>query len=144
MRWQAKNVARPRPQFKLTGFEGPMPQAYGLVVVRDFVAFLRYSRGTGAKPNPAAGKVQFAFAYGISQSGRFMRTFLLHGLNMAPAGKVFDGLLPNGARAGYVDLFRPNSDPGSGGTFSAETVYAPYCWSELMARSGVRRQGHSP
>jgi hypothetical protein len=65
-----------------------------------------------------------------------MRTFLLHGLNMSPMGKVFDGLLPNGARAGYVDVFRPDSDPGSGGTFSAETVHAPYSWSELMARSG--------
>jgi hypothetical protein len=133
--WQAKNVEQSKPQLKLSGFHGPMPQAYGLVVVRDFVAFLRYAPGADARPNPAAGKVQFAFAYGISQSGRFMRTFLLHGLNTAPAGKVFDGLLPNGARAGYVDVFRPNSDPGSGGTFSAETVYAPYSWSELTARS---------
>jgi hypothetical protein len=132
--WQAKNVAPPRPQLKLTGFDGPMPQAYGLVVVRDFVAFLRGS--SGAVPNPAAGKARFAFTYGISQSGRFMRTFLLHGLNTGPTGKVFDGLLPDGARAGYVDVFRPNSDPGSGGTFSTETVYAPYSWSELMARSG--------
>ncbi len=135
--WQAKNVAPPKPQLKLTDFDGPMPQAYGLVVVRDFVAFLRYAADVETRPNPAAGKVQFAFVYGISQSGRFMRTFLLHGLNTAPAGKVFDGLLPNGARAGYVDVFRPDSDPGSGGTFSAETVYAPYSWSELMARSGT-------
>ncbi len=133
--WQAKNVAKPRPQLKLTGFEGPMPQAFGLVVVRDFVAFLRYGADANAKPNPAAGKVKFAFAYGVSQSGRFMRTFLLHGLNMAPAGKVFDGLLPNGARAGYIDFFRPDSDPGSGGKFSPETVCAPYSWSDLMARA---------
>ena len=136
--WQAVNVKEPKPQLKLSGFDGPMPQAYGMVVkVRDFVAFLRYSHGTEALPNPAAGKVRFAFAFGVSQSGRFMRTFLLHGLNTAPQGKVFDGLLPNGARAGYLDLFRPNSDPGSGGTFSAETVYAPYSWSDLMARSGT-------
>jgi hypothetical protein len=135
--WQAKNVDPSKPQLKLTGFSGPLPQAYGLVVVRDFVAFLRNAPGAGVRPNPAAGKVQFAFAYGISQSGRFMRTFLLHGLNAAPAGKIFDGLLPNGARAGYVDVFRPNSDPGSGGTFSAETVYAPYSWAELMARAAT-------
>ena len=135
--WQAKNVAPPKPQLKLTDFDGPMPQAYGLVVVRDFVAFLRYAADVEARPNPAAGKVQLAFAYGISQSGRFMRTFLLHGLNATPTGKVFDGLLPNGARAGYVDVFRPNSDPGSGGTFSEETVYAPYSWWDLMARSGT-------
>jgi hypothetical protein len=64
-----------------------------------------------------------------------MRTFLLHGLNTTPAGKVFDGLLPNGARAGYIDFFRPDSDPGSGGKFSPETVYAPCSWSQLMARA---------
>ena len=133
--WQAKNVAPSKAQLKLTGYEGPMPQAYGLVVVRDFVSFLRYASEAGTRPNPAAGKVKFAFAYGVSQSGRFMRTFLLHGLNAAPAGKVFDGLLPNGARAGYIDFFRPDSEPGSGGKFSSETVYAPYSWSELMARS---------
>ena len=49
--WQAKNVAPPKPQLKLTGFEGPMPQAYGLVVVRDFVAFLRYC-ARRATPSP--------------------------------------------------------------------------------------------
>ena len=64
-----------------------------------------------------------------------MRTFLLHGLNTVAAGKVFDGLLPNGARAGYIDMFRSDAEPGSGGKFSEETVYAPYGWSELMARS---------
>ena len=135
--WQARNVARSKLQLTLTGFDGPMLHAYGMVVVRDFVTFLRYSPNTEARPNPAAGKVRFAFAYGISQSARFMRTFLLHRLNVAPAGKVFDGLLPNGGRAGYVDVFRPDSDPGSGGTFSVETVHAPYSWSELMARSGT-------
>ena len=133
--WQAKNVDSSRAQLKLTGYEGPMPQAYGLVVVRDFVTFLRYATTSDTRPNPAAGKIKTAFTYGVSQSGRFMRTFLLHGLNTAPTGKVFDGLLPNGARAGYLDLFRPDSDPGSGGKFSAETVYAPYSWSDLMARS---------
>ena len=135
--WQAKNVARPKPQLTLSGFDGPMPQAYGLVVVRDFVAFLRYCPASDARPNPAAGKVRLAFAYGISQSARFMRTFLLYGLNTAPAGKAFDGFLANGGRAGYLDVFRPDSDPGSGGTFSAETVRPPYSWSGLMARSGT-------
>ena len=133
--WQAKNVAENRAQLKLTGIEEPMPQAYSLVIVRDFVSFLRKAPNTDALPNPAAGTVKFAFAYGISQSGRLMRTFLLHGLNETSTGKVFDGLMPNGARAGYVDVFRPESDPGSGGKFSVETVYAPYSWSELMARA---------
>ena len=38
-----------------------------------------------------------------------MRTFLLHGVNNAPEGKVFDGFLPHGARAGYLDIFRPDA-----------------------------------
>jgi len=134
--WQAKNVAANKPQLKLSGFEGPMPQAYGLVVIRDFIAFLRYAHGADSLANPAAGKIHYAFTTGISQSGRLMRTFLLHGINTAPEGKVFDGFLPHGARAGYVDIFRPDADPGSGATYSAETVYAPYSWSDLMARSG--------
>ncbi len=135
--WQAKNVAKPRPRLRLSAFDGRLPQAYGLVVVRDFVTFLRYGAISAAMPNPAAGKVRLAFAYGISQSARFIRTFLLYGLNTTPAGKVFDGFLANGGRAGYLDLFRPESDPGSGGTFSAETVHPPYSWAELMARSGT-------
>ena len=32
-----------------------------------------------------------------------MRTFLVNGLNTSPQGKAFDGFLPNGARAGYLD-----------------------------------------
>jgi hypothetical protein len=135
--WQAKGVVWPQPRLKLSGLDGPLPQAYGLVVVRDFVAFLRYAPNSDSRPNPAAGKVRSAFVYGISQSARFMRTFLLYGVNAAPSGKVFDGFLANGGRAGYVDLFRPDSDPGSGGTFSVQTVHAPYSWSELMARSGT-------
>ncbi len=131
--WQAVNVKEPKPQLKFSAFEGPLPQAYGMVVVRDFVTFLRYSPGTEPAPNPVAGKVHFAFCNGVSQSGRFMRTFLVSGLNTAPQGQAFDGFLPNGARAGYLDVFRPDSDPGSGGTFSPETVHAPFAWSDLMA-----------
>jgi hypothetical protein len=130
--WQAKNVAEQKPLLKLSGFGGPLPQAYGLVVVRDFIAFLRYSSSKNAVPNPAADQVRFVFAYGVSQSARFMRTYLRYGLNTAPAGKTFDGFLANGGRAGYLDVFRPDSDPGSGGTFSAETVRPPYAWSEVL------------
>ena len=67
--WQAKNVAPPKPQLKLIGFNGPMPQAYGLVVVRDFVAFLRYCPGSDARPNPAAGKVRLRSPTGSARAG---------------------------------------------------------------------------
>ena len=50
----------------------------GLVAARDIVSFLRH--GDGAE-NPCAGDVQHAYAFGASQSGRFLRQFLYLGLN---------------------------------------------------------------
>jgi len=69
----------------------------GLLAVRDFVACLR--RG----PDGVAGQVDHAFAFGVSQSGRFLRDFLYAGMNVDEAGRtVFDGVMPHvaGARRG--------------------------------------------
>lgn len=64
----------------------------GLLAVRDCVAFLRH--GTAAASNPVAGTVRQTFGYGASQSGRFLRTFVYHGLNLDEQRRhVFDGLL---------------------------------------------------
>ncbi len=70
----------------------------GLLAVRDTTAFLR--RAADAAGNPCAGRVDHAFGYGVSQSGRFLRHFLYLGLNVDEAGhQVFDGLLPHVAGA---------------------------------------------
>jgi hypothetical protein len=63
----------------------------GLLAVRDCVSFLRYANaGAG---NPAAGRLDFAYGFGVSQSGRFLRHYLYLGLNRDEAGRpVFDGL----------------------------------------------------
>jgi len=69
----------------------------GLLAVRDFVSRLRYGR------DAVAGPVDHAIAFGVSQSGRFLREFLFTGLNADEAGRpVFDGVLPHvaGARRG--------------------------------------------
>jgi hypothetical protein len=69
----------------------------GLLAVRDFVACLR------REPDGLAGPVDHAFAFGVSQSGRFLRDFLYAGLNVDAAGQaVFDGVVPHvaGARRG--------------------------------------------
>ena len=68
----------------------------GLLAVRDFVAHLR-------EHPAAAGPVDRAIAFGISQSGRFLREFLHLGLNADGAGRpVFDGVFVHvaGARRG--------------------------------------------
>ena len=69
----------------------------GLLATRDLAAWLRYAAAdaTGTA-NPLAGAVGRAYAFGRSQSGRFLRQFLYLGLNRDESGRiVFDGMLPN-------------------------------------------------
>ncbi|MCX4096922.1 alpha/beta hydrolase domain-containing protein [Nocardia sp. alder85J] len=60
----------------------------GLLAIRDLVAHLR------------AGGFEHTFAYGISQSGRFLRQFLWEGMNLDESGRqVFDGVFADRAGA---------------------------------------------
>jgi hypothetical protein len=64
----------------------------GLLTARDAVAFLRY--GSVEEGNPCASSVERAYAFGASQSGRYLRQFLYLGLNEDEQQRpVFDGLL---------------------------------------------------
>jgi Alpha/beta hydrolase domain len=108
----------------------------GLLAVRDFVAHLR--RG----PGEIAGPVDRAFAFGVSQSGRFLREFLHAGLNVDDAGRiVFDGVIPHvaGARRGEFNqrYGQPSVQhaPGLG-------HLAPFTDAELLERQ--RRLGGVP
>lgn len=63
----------------------------GLLAMRDCIAWLRH--GDAAAGNPAAGRIDHTFAYGMSQSGRFLRHYLHLGLNLDEAGRrVCDGI----------------------------------------------------
>ena len=71
----------------------------GLLATRDLVSFLRYA----SQGNPCAGDIQYAYGFGASQSGRFLRQFLHLGLNEDESERmVFDGLIPHiaGGRRG--------------------------------------------
>jgi hypothetical protein len=64
----------------------------GLLTARDAVAFLRYSGAD--EGNPCAANIQHAYAFGASQSGRYLREFLYLGLNEDEQQRpVFDGVL---------------------------------------------------
>lgn len=69
----------------------------GLLATRDIAAWLRYADADGeATANPLAGAIGRAYAYGRSQSGRFLRQMLHLGLNRDESERiVFDGMLPN-------------------------------------------------
>jgi Alpha/beta hydrolase domain len=90
----------------------------GLLAVRDFGAHLR---------NEHAG----VFAYGQSQSGRFLREFLFEGLNLAEDGRqVFDGLLAEIASARRGEFNRRYAQPGLAAPMMPE--YGPPCDSSSL------------
>jgi Alpha/beta hydrolase domain len=77
----------------------------GLLAVRDTAAFLRWA--TAADGNPCAGALTRAFAFGVSQTGRFLRHLLYLGLDEDEQGRaVFDAVVPHvaGARRGEFNL----------------------------------------
>ena len=83
--------------------KNPIVQGLGLAGIRDLVSFLKYDR-TGSNPlRLATGEpaVQYAYGFGVSQSGRCLRMFLYDGFNADEQGRrVFDGVVPHVAGAG--------------------------------------------
>ena len=72
---------------------GAKPTGLGLAATRDLVAYLRYSDNPD---NPTNGDIEQAFAFGVSQSGRFLRQFIYLDFNYDNLGReVFDGIMPH-------------------------------------------------
>jgi hypothetical protein len=77
----------------------------GFIAMRDSTAFLKY--GSAEEGNPCAGSIEHAYAYGASQTGRYIREFLYLGMNADTRGrKVFDGvhIHTGSARRGEFNL----------------------------------------
>jgi hypothetical protein len=70
----------------------------GFVAMRDFAAWLKHE--------PAAvAPVRYAYAFGASQSGRFLRSFLYEGFNTDEHDRqVFDGVMAHIAGAARISL----------------------------------------
>src|SRR5881394_293809 len=79
--------------------QNPPLVGLGPAAIRDVVSMLKYkSAETWSIP---AGSIQRALAFGISQSGRFLRTYLYYGFNRDESNrKVFDGVIAQVAGAG--------------------------------------------
>lgn len=86
----------------------------GLAAIRDSISFLKYG-----SPNVLSiprGAINRAHSFGISQSGRFLRTFLYDGFNEdEQQRKVFDGVLAHvagGGRGSFNHRFAQPSRDG--------------------------------
>jgi hypothetical protein len=82
--------------------ENPPIAGLGPAAVRDFMSFLRYGGGNAtAVLGDQRSFIKRSIAFGVSQSGRFLRTFLYDGFNGDEKGrKVFDGVWAHVAGAG--------------------------------------------
>jgi hypothetical protein len=89
----------------------PPISGLGLAAVRDITAFAKHE---GQK------RVKYAIGFGVSQSGRFLRTFLYEGMNTDEKGRqVFDGVIAHIAGAARLDVNRRWATPTGLGTYSA-------------------------
>jgi hypothetical protein len=70
----------------------PVVAGLGFAAVRDLVASLKYDNGASGLGDERQ-RVRNALGFGISQDGRFLRTFLYEGFNTDEHGRrVFDGV----------------------------------------------------
>jgi hypothetical protein len=99
--------------------KNPPVAGLGFAAVRDTAAWLKSSPPTSAPSTPAASvppiaPVRHTYAYGTSQSGRFLRDFLYHGFNTDEHDRtVFDAVWAHIAGAARLDFNRRWSTPRS-------------------------------
>jgi len=91
--------------------KNPLVLGLGFAAVRDLISFLRYEpHDLEGRSNPLASRadkleISTAYAWGRSQSGRFLRDFVYQGFNEDESGrKVFDAVAPHAAGGGRLFL----------------------------------------
>ena len=83
----------------------PLVLGLGHPAVRDLISFLKYDDfDDQGNPNPLGKRrIDKAYGWGRSQTGRAIRDFVYHGYNEDFDGrKVFDGLIPHVSGAGLL------------------------------------------
>jgi hypothetical protein len=91
----------------------PPVAGLGLAAFRDVASWIRHA------PD-AVARARYAYAFGSSQSGRFLRTFLYDGFNTDEAGRqVFDAVMSHIAGAARLELNRDRSTPNALSMFTS-------------------------
>ena len=124
--------------------ENPPLVGLGPTAVRDAVSHLKYS---GAEPlGIPDDALDRGIAFGISQSGRFLRTFLYYGFNEDERGRIaFDGVMSHvagGGRGSFNHRFaQPSRDAHPYMNFLHPTDIFPFTDRAQSDRETGREDG---
>lgn len=118
----------------------------GPAAIRDLISFLKYARHDGGAAAGLEGRTKLALGFGISQSGRFLRTFLYYGFNRDEQGrKVFDGVwahVAGGGRGSFNHRFaQPSRDAHPHMNFFYPTDIFPFTDASQEDPSTGRKGG---
>lgn len=131
--------------------KNPLVLGLGFAVVRDLVSFLRYaSKDRAGKPNPLMPRkksigITQAYAWGRSQSGRYLRDFVYYGFNEDESHrKVFDAIAPHVAGGGRMYLNYEFARPVTSSqqhTNQLDPELFPHAYNILNDAQSGRRDG---
>jgi hypothetical protein len=123
----------------------PPVAGLGFAAVRDTASWLKYARD-------ALVSVRYAYAFGSSQSGRFLRDFLYHGFNSDERNRqAFDAVMANIAGASRTDLNTRGATPTAQAQFTATSFpfadavqHDPVSGAEEGALDNARARQNQP
>jgi Alpha/beta hydrolase domain len=119
----------------------PLVLGLGFTGVRDLIAFLVHAEvDAEGTPNPLRERgpgIEKAYAWGRSQSGRFLREFVYRGFNQDGQGRrVFDAIAPHVAGGGRVILNYRFAQPGRHPRQHEDHLYAsdqfPFAYATVI------------
>lgn len=102
------------PSFSGSDGKQHFVEGVGFAIVRDVADFLAHaSADTTGTPNPLGGRISRVLASGKSQTGRFLKTFLLDGFNQVNGRRVIDGMHVFVSGAGLLPIMQSGTGPES-------------------------------
>jgi hypothetical protein len=124
--------------------QDPPIAGLGPAAVRDTIAKLKY--GSASELSIGQGEIKRAIAFGISQSGRFLRTYLYYGFNEDEGHrKVFDGVMSHvagGGRGSFDNRFAlPSRTAGPFSSFFYPVDIFPFTDVAQLDPETGRRDG---
>ena len=126
-------------------------EGVGLAAIRDIVDFLRHAATDEAgTPNPLAGSVNRALAFGYSQTARLLKTMIVEGFNRADGRRVFDGIHLQAGASGLATILVAGTGPDSSTFFTPRFSHVdfrgvheePFTYEDIVSR--MVRRGELP